>query len=204
MPSKNARGWRAFPNWSEGVVAQRTGQCRWAVPPSANCECALPKSARVVHVFILEPGFGRIVHRTKSMNSAHPSADCQCALLQRARVARIFGLQQGLVAPCTGRCHCGAPTKCRLRMCPSKMRAGSARYGPQGGGGSPCANRATAAEFPLCPVPGHRLRHCKRAGNGRFFSGDYRLTRTADLRNVAIWHHSMESQLGWTKGGACF
>ena len=96
------------------------------------------------------------------------------------------------------------PHKCRLRMCPSKMHAGSARYGPQGGGGSRSANRATAAEFPLCPVPGHRLRHCKRAGNGRFFSGDYRLTRTADLCNITIWHHSMERQLGWTKGGTCF
>ena len=44
VPSKNARGWRAFPTWSEGVVAQRTGQCRWAVPPSADCECALPNA----------------------------------------------------------------------------------------------------------------------------------------------------------------
>ena len=44
LTSKNARVWRAFPTWNEGVVAQRTGQCRWAVPPSADRECVLPNA----------------------------------------------------------------------------------------------------------------------------------------------------------------
>ena len=100
----------------------------FGLEPRADFKCALRKRARVARVSEMEPGSGRTVRRTMSMKCAHPSGDCQCALRKRARVARVFGLQQGMVAPRTGQCRWVAPTKCRLRMCPSQTRACCARF----------------------------------------------------------------------------
>ena len=52
------------------------------------------------------------------------------------------------------------------------------------------------------PLLNSRCTQCQCVGygtadarNGRFLNGEFRLTQTADLWNVTIWHHSMESQL---------
>ena len=53
--------------------------------------------------------------------------------------------------------------------CALHKRARAARvFGLQGGGGLLCADSATAAEFPLYPVPVRRLRHCRRAERALF------------------------------------
>ena len=134
------------------------------------------------------------------------------------------------------------PPKWRLPMCPSKTRAGRARFWTATRVGRAahtavsmgCPHQVPIANVPFtnacvlrafsgfreavgCSVPtappllNSRCTQCQCVGygtadarNGRFLNGEFRLTRTADLWNVTIWHHSMESQLEWTKGGACF
>ena len=150
-------------------------------------------------------GLGRTVHSTMSMKCAHQDPIAKVHF-ENARGSRAFSdCNEGMVAPCTGPCRWVIPIKCRLQNLPFKNARGWRAF-------SDCREVVGRSVQTAPPLLNSRCTKCQcisygtanARGTGAFLNGEHRLKGTADLWNATIWPHWMESQLKWTKGGACF